>query len=358
MENKSLFWGINVGVLMACILTLSVAIVTGSTHTLWGEENLSSAQLICGFFIIWIAASLKVIQVDEVGAVFFYGTPMLTMHRGPKLLLAGIFQLEKFQSSVIQNQFPDEPELIQKTDDKTFLEEVVVVLADGTAIKRKKVRPLRVTTRRPSADDVDDILNSQMTVEFTFWVRWVIKDPFALIIGTGGDVDEAVRQMRDTGESRLNIEVTQMTPSELISQFDGLQKRLFAGIRDSVADWGIEVKDVGLATPDLNHEVAIAMRDITIAKANAVRTRTTADAESYRLAQEGAGRAQARAAELAGEGRGYKEGAELMGIAPSEFLAAQVARDTIGEGDLILGTEGIAQAVGLGKKILKPGGDK
>lgn len=328
---------------------------------LWGEVEISLRTLIIGVALLWSALSIRVVHADEIGAVFLYGKPTISVSPGPKFLLAGVFQLDIFPAEVMQNQFPEEPELIQKTEDEVPLAEVRVVCADGSTHTRLKVRPIRITTRRPrgkngttGAESTEvDILDSQMTVEFTYWVRWRITDPFAFIIATGGQKQEAVRQMRDSGESSLNEEVTQKTPSELISEFDNIQKALQKRIRDDVEGWGIEIVGTGLTNPDFNHKVAKALRDIPVAKANAVVTVTNADAHAYELEQTGKGRGKARTAELTGEGQGYKDAAALMGIEPREMLAAQVARDTIGESDVVLGPDGITQALGLGKFILE-----
>lgn len=83
-------------------------------------------------------------------------------------------------------------------------------------------------------------------------------------------------------------------------------------------------------------------------------TRTTADADEYKLSKEGKGRGKAREEELAGEGRGYKRAAKAIGTTAENVLTAQVARDTVGQGDLILGADGIALALGFAKKILQP----
>lgn len=326
----------------------------------WNQEvtvatdvSVSVGQLLLGAILIWTVSSIKVLQADELGAVLMYGLPMIKIRRGPKFLVTGLFQLERFMATVAQNQFPDEPELIQKTDDKTPLEIVEVTAPDGSVTKRSKVRPIRITTAKPRADAPDDILNVQMIVEFTFWVRWIVVNPFLFIVNAGGSIDNVVKQMRDVGESCLNSEVTKQTPSQLITGFEKLQKKLQEELKKSVERWGVRVENVGMTAPDLNHEVAMALRDIPKAKAEAVQVRVRAEAEEYRLAQEGKGRGKAREEELAGEGRGYKRAGKFIGVEPQEVLAAQVARETVGQGDLVLGAEGIAQAVGLGRAILK-----
>lgn len=316
----------------------------------WG---VTVGQAIISLQIVWLAASFKVVPVDEIGIVLGYGLPMAKVSRGPKLVIFGIFQLERFPAEVMNDQFPADPELIQKTPDEQPLETVTVTLPDGSTITRQKVRPIRITTSK-AKDKLGekDLLNVQMTVEFTFWVRWQIQDPAEFILKVGGSIEGAKKHMRDTGESLLNNEVTARTPSELISDFPKLQDELYKAIDRSITGWGIEIEEVGLTSPDLNHEVAASLRNIPIAKSNAEQVAIAAAGERKRLEEEGAGRGKAREEELAGEGRGYQRLGKSIKIDPAAALQAQVARDTIGEGDVILGADGITQLLGLGKKIV------
>lgn len=355
-EHPVMFWAITfvwVATLIFGAFLSTTAWWNNSTEIM-GDVTISLGQTIVALELLWIAASIRILRVDEVGAVVLYGWPMVTVRRGPKLIVFGIFQLNRFLARIIQSQFPADPELVQKTPDEVPLETVEIFHDDGTMEIRTKVRPIRITTGRPDEKlPADDILNVQMTVEFSFWVRWIIGNAFLVIVNAGGEIDEVLRQMRDSGESLLNNRVTKMTPSTLIAKFETLQKDLKTAIVEAVAPWGIQVVDVGLVSPDLNHEVAAELRNIPKVNAQAKQVRTKADAEAYKLEQEGKGRGAARAAELAGEGKGYKEAAQLMGggVTAEMLLQAQVARDTVGEADLVLGTDGIAQAVGIGKKI-------
>lgn len=354
-EHPKAFLGIMSIWVMSMIVGLWFAVANWTTkQVIFDDYTIMLGQSILVLEFLWIISSIKVIRVDQVGAIMLYGWTMIRVGRGPKIVVFGILQLIRFNASVIQNQHPAEPELIQKTADEVPLEVVTIIEKDGTETQKTKVRPIRITTAGPKTElEESDILNVQMTVEFTFWVRWLIVDPVEYQINTGGDEDRAVRQMRDSGESLLNTAVTKLTPSELVSHFSQLQGALTKAITEAVALWGIRIVGVGLTAPDLNHKVAQAMRDIPIAKAERVTIRIAAEAEAFRLAQEGRGRAKAREEELAGEGRGYKRAGELIGVEPETVLAAQVARETVGEADLILGVEGITQVLGLGKKLLE-----
>jgi len=303
---------------------------------------------------LWILASIKVFRVDELGAITFYELPMIRVRRGPKLVIALLFQVYRFSGSMQNDQFPGEPELIQRTDDSKPLS-TIEITRDGRKIQALMVRPIRITTSAPKPELGDQILNTQMVLEVTFWARWIIVDPFLMMVNTGGDIERVRSQMRDTGETLLNDEFTTKTPAELVSNFRSIRDALEEALAKSVKTWGIAVSTAGITSPDLNHALASALRDVATEKAKSEGVKAKAKGDRVKVEQ--AGYAEGKAIEeiLAGKGRGLKRSAALAGegITPADILAAQVAEATLGEGDIILGMEGIAQALGLGKTIFK-----
>lgn len=366
--HYTLFYGISFAWAVAVLIgTLGFAIFGEDV----GSIGLPAWQVFLGLAIIWLAASIKRLGPDELGAVLLWGKTMIPVRRGPKIVIVGIFQLERFRASRRNRQFPDDVEFIQRDDDKKALETVKVILPDGREIERQKVRPMRMTTAKPKTKeeggDPEDILNVQMTVDFTFWVRWIIVDPFLYIVNTLG-YDDASRaemvekQMRDTGETVLTILVSKRTPSQLISDMGVIQAELLTTFKKMAKGWGVEIDDLGLTSPDLSHDLATALRDIPMQKAKTVQqqaiadqVRISADAEAYRLEQEGKGLGAKKRLELTGEGQGYMEMAKILGIEGREALGAQVVRDTVGKGDLIVGMDGVKDVIALGKAVLGQG---
>lgn len=346
-NREILYWGLTIGWF---VLVTALVAMTPEKSGFFGL-SIPLRGVVLGGVLIWLFSSIRVIAVDEIAIALVYGYPSITLTRGPKIGIRGVFQVQHFPAEVVQVQFPDEPELVQKTPDEVPLETVIVYDGDGNAMERKKVRPIRISTRKSGTSD--DILDTQLAVEVSFWVRWKITDPYEFILTSGGDVDELIRQLRDSGESSLNEEITKRSTSELISEFNEVQKSLENKIKDDVIGWGVWIIGVGLNAPDLTHSLSSEMRNIASVKAKAQQTRITAEATRYATEQAGIATANAEKARIVAEGEGFKESAEIMGISTQELLAADVARKTIGEGDIILGTEGIVQAIGLGKKILE-----
>ncbi len=344
-----------------------IAVVVGSPIATYFYANYQVPGTILNFWhfvmslcIVWVAFSTRKVPTDEIAAVECYGLPMVVMTRGLKFVPYGIFQMKTFPSTVLQHQFPDEPEFIQKTDDKDKLQPVLVTREDGSTYQRMMVRPIRITssaTRKKGNGETEKkelgILDTQMTVEFTFWVRWVIVNPFYFLINAGGNVENAVKQMRDTGETTLTTEVVIRTPAQINDDFEIVKQSLKDKISAELKSWGIQIIDVGLTPPDFNHKVAKQLRNITTAKAKAEQVVITAEATMVEKKKHGMGDADARKRIVAADGKGYKEAAEALGISPELYLQAIVAQNSIGEGDVILGTEGITQMMGLGRKIME-----
>lgn len=374
-EHPFLFWGLTIAWLIALIIAVIWGIYNWTAPETTEGFTISTGKIVVGLAIAWFVISFKALRTDEIGAIALFGLPLIKAGRGPKLVITGLFQLERFSGTERQDQFPAEPELIQKTDDKEPLKLVNFTYPDGTTVERMTVRPLRINTRSPytEADDStkyakykEQILNTQMTIEFTFWVRWIVIDPFQFMITGGGNDSDIRKRIRDAGESYLNAEVVKRVPAELIDEFLALQKGLYDTIKGKIneKDWGIEVTETGLTAPDINHEVASALRDITKENAIAKKKQVAADADAYVTVRSGqataevierTGKAEGIAKEeiLTGEARGFKRSSKLISIPAEDVLAATVARETVGEADLVLGAEGIAQAIGIGKAILK-----
>lgn len=313
---------------------------------------------------LWTGLSLRTFANTEYGTVFFFGRPSFVVSGGGlKLIPRGLFSVKLEPASVFQIELPGEPEDVQKTSDKEPLH-VVEVKVDGKVVTKTKVRPIRITTKRPTGGDLKDPLNTQLTIEPSFWFRWRIVNPLLYQLQIGSP-EEAAKQLRDLGETILTEKITQLTPVELTTGFTALLNDFRTACAVEVDKWGIEVAESGLNPIDYGKDIAVVLDNIGIEKGNvavaeskAEQTRIKAAAERDRLAEEGRGRGIATENEIAGRGRGLKRAGKFVGVAPAEILAAEVAEKTIGEGDVIIGTDGVAQVLALGKLIMKKGNEK
>lgn len=314
--------------------------------------------------LAWLILSLKRVDTEECAGITFFGSPVWMTGPGLKLIPWGLLEITYLPGTVNQEQFPAEPELIFKGPDDQLLPEKSIVI-NGEQVTRQMVRPIRVTTAGPdpkrkrgaaklrngNRDTHDeeyedklerDILDSRMALEISFFVRWRIlsKCIFDFIINAGGDVEEANKQMRDAGEQLFAEEFATRTPGVIIQDFAAIRGALENAIKKRVVGWGVEIIQVGWTSPDLGITVSQALRDIPANKARAIATRVRARADAYNVTKN-----------LEGEGEGLKAQARKLGVTGADVLAARVAHDSIGKGDVILGTEGLAQVFGLIKAV-------
>ena len=184
-----------------------------------------------------------------------------------------------------------------------------------------------------------------MTMDVSWYTRYRIANPlcFLSVIGT---IAEARKQMRDTSQRVLSEEFAKRTPAQIIGHLEEINKRLDKETAEATSSWGIDFDESSVFSPDLSHDLAIGLRNVPLSKAQAVQTRVTADAERYRLTEEGLGTAAARKAYLTAEGDGMQEIAKKLGVDGADVLAAETAKKTVGESDLVLGADGLAQALG------------
>jgi len=349
-------------------ITLSFLIMGISiyfSYTNWdiAETNgISVGALAAAGLTLWFVLSLRSLKNTVFGAAFLFGKPALKMSGGGLWFVPlGIFQVHIIPAVVMQIQLPGEPEDVQKTSDKEPLR-VAIIEIDGKEVARTKVRPIRITTKRPGNDTGanDDPLNTQLTITPSFWYRWHVVDPFLYELALGSEAG-AAQNLRDKGETILTQHITKMTPAELTSSFKDIQDAFEAESKKDVAEWGIAIEDSGLVPFDYGKAIAVTLDNIGIAKGEvaiatsaAAKTIIAAEAEKTKRTLEGEGDGAAEESIRAGRGRGIQAIAKVTRSQGAQtVLAAEVAENTIGKGDVIIGTDGIQQVLGIGKKMME-----
>lgn len=303
--------------------------------TNWSLSNLSVTdgfqdlpfvnQALIFFVILWVALSYHQIPVDELAAVTFLGYPVHNTGAGPKIYPWLLFQIHRFPRSVQQRQLPDDPEMVFKG-------------LDNVALPTGMKRPLRITTGAPT--EYEQILDVQMAIEFLFYQRVQIVDPLRFLIRYR-DLEGYWQQTRDSGETALTRIVSKSPGvghlirhfSELIAEFDQI-------MRDLAESGGVDVIECGLNSPDLSHRLAAAIRDVAVASATATQSRRVADAEAYSIRVTGHAKAESEKAVLDAIAAALKESNDAA-------VAAYVGGKVLGDKSIVIGSEGISQAIGL-----------
>lgn len=296
--------------------------------------------------IAYLALSIKEVKAAEVGAAFSYGKALAVLSSGLHFVPFGLMQIRKGPRPVQEFQCPGEPEKVFKGDDKEDL-------LPGM------VRAIRVVTGGSKAN-VDDMLNSRMTITLSFFIQWAITNilNYASNYGSSAEIE---KQVRDIGEAVLAEVATKHTPASFIDNLRKINSHLATKIAERFENSGVTIIGTRLISPDLGHNVSTALAAVPQASATAKATVVAAGAEQTRLEKVGAGTASAKLADLtaqaegkakmlSAQAKGQKEIMDALQVGGDAVLAAEAAGSILAETDvLLLGEGGMKDAMGLVK---------
>jgi hypothetical protein len=319
----------------------------GDHFTLWNSYWLYA---LLGAYDI---ASVRRVRTNQSAGITVLERESIETGRGPKFVPYGFASLHSFPRAMQEDQFPSDPENILRKP-------------ENGAFPPGMYEPMRIPTGGPDpTEDDSDMLDVRLTLEPTVSVIWQVvqKGFFDFYINIDGDTWPEKRafllkQMRDTVETQLLIEFKDRTVSKVQKDVDTIIKNVQDVLADKVADWGISICSVNIQNLKPPKATSEAMEEVPRARAR--RTAAMHDAEGAKQSEiirsEGqltaaSNLAKARETMLTAEGTGTMGAAKALGMSGSDYTASLVAREALGKGDVILGAEGIAQAVGLGKLI-------
>lgn len=288
-------------VLQALLLNVALTFSDLSVAFSWGGA-LVTLQL----SHLWL--SLKYVKENELGGVLFYGRPV-SLVSGLVLVPIGLLNLKTLPKTLNQDQFPGDPQIVWKSPDEAYFKL-------EKEERDRYVLPIRALTATPKETDTRSILNTQMTVEVTFYVKWTIEQFWIFLVRIGA-VEELIRQLRDSGERVLVQQIAALTPLEIQPNLNTINTALCNELEKITQDSGIRINEAAMLSPDLTRDVNVAMRNIAVEKARAQQlivqaeasaqaTILTAEAEKKRLSLEGDGNAHATQAELGALAEGAK----------------------------------------------------
>lgn len=306
-------------------------------------------------FLTYYVTSVYIVQEDHVAGIFVLQQYAWEIGPGVYFVPRFITEVGDLPVSFEQDQFPGDPERISKQRDDLALNGLL--------------RPFRTPTAGSEPGDSDDPLNTRMTLEPTASVVWRLRRRsfFEMWIRVPGKTwpEKKInirKQMYDSLHSMLGKSVAKRTPAQIFEQLEEIDLELEMALQIALEKFGVEIDRVEMQPPDLTHAVNIALAGISEARAQkqAGITRAEEEKQSEILRQEGIALGRERLSEAdrkerQNRGVGDMEAAKALGMSGADFRAGEIAKETIGEGTMVLGVEGIAQAMGLGKLIL---GDK
>jgi len=345
------------GAIILLLLLMVIASFIG-TAFIFSLESGWTATL--AFVVVYSLLSYHQSKNDEGTAVWILSVPVWRQGPGPAFVPFGIGSYDPVPQAVLQREFPDEPEMVFKGKDSEPLKTAV----DKKGETRQQVRPIRVTTGGPTPKEHytgGQHLNHQMSVEQQATVRYSIdpERPFDFLIKLPGDkISEMFgfleKQMEDTLIDTIRGEFTcKKTPDpqdatktiivsrsvgQVIADLDEIRDTVEKRLKELTHPWGVVIHEVTLKSPDITHEVNVALRSIA-------ETSAGADAERNR----GIGEGDRRGEYLARQAEGAKKAAQLTGMEPIDVLALDKAESIMKETDkIVLGIGGIAEALNLG----------
>lgn len=317
-------------------------------------------------------------SITKVGSGYFYGIyvlelPAIEGESGWKYVPLGLARIAQWPREEAQEQFPGEPEQIAQ-------------VADDVADKMRlnMLRPIRITTGGPEQGEYatefkGSILNEQITFDPTFTVTWQVEldtNPlddnegfFEFDMNIPGETwsekyYSILKRMRDTGETELGIIMSKHSGAWCIKYREKVIESLTTKIAEAVINWGIIVCRVEVQNITGSHAVNTALGKIPEAKAEAEAAAITAQgqadariiaskANKAATVTESEGQAQALENLREAEGKGERKAADALGMKPEDYRAGELAKTIIGDKTVIIGEDGIAKALAIGKTILK-----
>lgn len=320
------------------IAVIVVMVIT--TGLLWGSlffgDYFDGGQTALIFLVMYILLSFKEIRANEVGAAFCYGKALQVLPSGLHFAPLWLMQIKKGPRTVQEFQCPGEPEKVQKTGDEVPLKEGMV-------------RPIRVVTGGPSDKKTGDLLNTRMTLSLSFFVQWAITDVLDYT-SNYGDSAQVEKQVRDIGEAILAEIAVVNSPASFIDDLLKTNKLLAKGMDKRFENSGVHIIAARLISPDVSHEVSIALANIPKVRAEAEQAKVKSEGEKTRLTNEGAGKAAAELAMLTARADGRKKMMDALGVDGDAVLASEAVNGILDKTDvLVMGQGGATDAMGLVK---------
>lgn len=273
--------------------------------------------------VLYVLMSLEVIKTNERVGLTMFGRPVILLEPGLYYVPWILLQMVKYPRTVIQAQFPGEPEHVIKGDDAVFSQTYAKLSPEE---RKTFVRPIRITTAHPKNDSAlkDAPLNAQMTIEVSFVVRFLIVNVFNFSANIE-NIESAIRQIRDTGEALLSISISKRTTAEVVEKLQEIKDELEEATKKATKTWGVVIESVSILSPDINHKVAEGLRDATAARATKLKTTTDAEAERDKRRLHGEGDAAA-----------MKAVQKATGVSGKDILVAETAKAAFGNGNIVL----------------------
>lgn len=332
-----MFWLCITGSYLFLLLTSAVlSKIFAGTEWNWGLAMFLA-------IILYTVASIRKLGPAEQGVRIFFGRPVDQVPSGFVFIPGGLFELSILPRSIIQNEFPDNPENIYRSED-----------GDHGIVPPGMKPPIRIPFGQPGVQTESvldrDPLNQRLIEEVVPVVRWSIKDCITFLT-TIETVEKASVQMEDLCVATLSREFGKVTPAEVTANYQKYNDTLTDDLQNAVKTWGITIESAKIKVINFSHDLNKAIQRIAekTAKGKALTIKAEGLKKSAILKGEGDGAAEK--AVLDGRTAGLKNMVSELGIDGAAVLAAETARgitNNPGQKTIIAGSGGFSDLAMVG----------
>ena len=300
------------------------------------------------FLVYYDFDAIKRVELGKVAGIQALSRPAIELRdSGFAFVPRWLTELDKLPRAQQEDQFPSDPENIaRKPEDRT--------------LHPAMFDPIRVTTGGPpEGGDDSDMLDVRLTFEPEVTVIWQVEDIgfFDFFINIDGETWPEKRafllkQLRDTAEAVLMIEFAKYTASQILTKLEEISDTLQKALSQKVSDWGVNICSVSLQNITPDHATNTAMGLVPQARAKRMEALHIAEGDKQAAVLRAEGNKEAAVIEAKGRKEaivlvadGQHAAAELLGMAGSDYIAADVAREVVGKATTILGTEPLVTSI-------------
>ncbi len=297
----------------------------------WINNPTFIGPILCSFFVFYVILSFGKVNVDQKGAMLFFGRPITDLNAGIFFAPFGIFKVEKEKGTVFQDELPGEPETIFREKE-----------GEHGKTPEGMFPPIRILFGPPNENDTElkgNPYNKSMVTEVTPVVAWRIES-LTTFLKVMGDVKNCRKNLSDKSISVCTEDFSKITPAKAMISLEGTNSKLKDKLENDTTKWGISIHDAFVKPFNFSHKLNSAVVSVSVSEQTALSTKVTADAEKYKLTEEGKGKAEAEKLFLKAQALGYDQIAKKLNIT---------------EGTVILKIEAMKQALEKAQYSIVPG---
>lgn len=328
----------NIGVVLIVLFVIGAILVTFDSK--FGDTSLNWGFTMMIITITYILASIRMVDAQEVGAVFFFGKPLFNVNPGLYIVPLGICELKRETGLVIQMELPANPEYI--------------FLGDEPKIPDGFFAPIRVTfighADLPDdlknagvievADKNDPLNKNRLTAQVVPIVRFIIpRDKYIEFYKTIGNIEEAKKQLLDQTVAIFTQDLSRVTVAVALKNLEIFSKRFEKELDKVVKTWGADFKNANIKAIQFTHNLNNSISGVNMAEFVA---------KAQKL--EGQGEGDKQKAIIDGRAEGLKKMMGDLNVSGEIVLGAETARGITsnpGQKTIIAGSRGFTDLAGI-----------